>query len=332
MPDKDIVVDDSQISYGLFHNKTKFKEGAELFPSGGKPSPLDIKQGYTDLDCYLLSVLSSLASTREGQSLIFDCFPEYKLVVDEQDVSKRVDWFKNKAKIKVSFFKFDGSKEKLNITVDKSALRKKGVPWVRLLEKAFAVYKTKYMKGEYFDKLREQYKKSGRIKSRVIDGSKGPDSASAFCAAAFTGEKYEFTDEYPFHGVDRGQLKKFSSGPYSSEVSQVYENIKSATNFHKVVTAGASRGIKIYSKGLFLMHTYTILGVEEKGGKKYVIVRNPYAGRSRVYEKKRDGKMHSKVVTPDREEDKGVSKLELNDFCKYFDSYTIGAKQYIIGD
>lgn len=82
MPDEDIAVDDSQVSYGLFHKKTKFEENSELFPNDGKPSPLDIKQGYTDLDCYFLSVLSSLASTREGQSLIFDCFPEYKLVVD----------------------------------------------------------------------------------------------------------------------------------------------------------------------------------------------------------------------------------------------------------
>lgn len=329
MPDEDIAVDDSQVSYGLFHKKTKFEENSELFPNGGKPSPLDIKQGYTDLDCYFLSVLSSLASTREGQSLIFDCFPEYKLVVDEQDVSKRVDWFKNKAKIKVSFFKFDGSKEKLNITVDKSALRKKGVPWVRLLEKAFAVYKTKYMQGEYFDKLREQYKKNGKIKSRVIDGLQGSDSA--FCAAAFTGEKYVFTDLYPSHGLDRDHLKKFSSGPYSSEVNKIYKNIKNATDSHKVVVAGASRGIKIYSKGLFLMHAYTVLDVEEKSGKKYVIVRNPYAGRSRVYEERKGGKMHGSVVTHHNEADKGVSELELNDFCKYFDSYTIGTQQHIIG-
>ena len=79
------------------------------------------------------------------------------------------------------------------------------------------------------------------------------------------------------------------------------------------------------------MHAYTVLDVEEKSGKKYVIVRNPYAGRSRVYEERKDGKMHSSVVTHDDEADKGVSKLELNDFCKYFDSYTIGTQQHIIG-
>ncbi len=327
MPDEEINVDDRHIKYRIFHRKTKFDKDAELFPRNGKPSLLDVKQGYTDLDCYFLSVLGSLTTTKEGQDRIFECFPDYKSMINENDVSKRVDWFKQQDRIKISFFKpYSGDNTKLHIIVDKTALRKKGVPWVRLLEKAFAVYKARYMSGKEFEDFKKALDNGGKIKSKMLDGIQ--DGNAAFCAAALTGEKY--TNDYDYKNISRENLKKFSKDDYTRDVREVFDDIKKAINNNKVVVANAAKGIKIYSKGLFLMHIYTITGVAEKNGKKFIIVRNPYSGRSRVYKEGIKHKMHSKVVTYKEEDKKGVSELELNDFCKYFESYIIGTKEYFI--
>lgn len=318
----ELNVEDKQIKYGIFHRKTKFAEGAELFPRDGKPSPLDVKQGYTDLDCYFLSVLASLANTEKGKEQIMACFPDYKDVATKTNVLERIDWFKNLEdnKIKIQFFKPD-SKSKITIIVDKTALRGKGAPWVRLLEKAYTIYKIKYLDDPYFEKLRDKHE----IKSRAIDGSK--DADSAYCVMAITGEAYDKV--LVKHNIQREGIEK-TSGPYDEALKAVFTNIEKGLSDGKSVVADAEKGNKIYSKGLFLKHSYTILYTVEIGGKKYIAVRNPYVGRSRVYEIGSDGKIRSKAVVHKEEYRKGVSVLELRCFCEWFSSYTVGTKYHEI--
>ena len=58
MPDEEINVSDKEIYYALTNKKAKLPDN--IFPSG-MPKMEDIKQGYTDLDCYFLSVVAGVA-------------------------------------------------------------------------------------------------------------------------------------------------------------------------------------------------------------------------------------------------------------------------------
>lgn len=317
VPDEEVSFSDRSFRYGLFNRKTFFSKQAKLFPRG-KPDYRDIKQGYTDLDCYFLAVVSSVAKTHPNK--IMECFPEYK----GKSISEINEKFAQATKVKVMFYKVKrdfvtengkisecySPNGKVYITVEKSALRGKGAPWVRILEKAYAVYRIKnYDLGAR--KLYDKFQK--KFNSRVIDGLNG--GMSECVMVTLTGERSKFL----FLGSDkeRSKAKKFSDY-YCPEALQLYEKIKEALASEKVVTAFASRGSKLYGKGLFFSHVYSVIDVFEKNGFKFVVVRNPYANRSRIYKKDSKGKMHSKTYIPKNPDGRGISELELNNFYKNF--------------
>lgn len=315
--DESIVqASDKKFSYGFFNKKTKFNQNAKLFPSGS-PAYTDIKQGYTDLDCYFLSVVAGIAKDKPEKLL--KCFPEYENL-EEDDRNKK---FSKAKTVKITFYKVEYSSGayrpdgKVTIVVDKTALRGKGVPWVRLLEKAYSVYRTRGYDAACT--VEEYNEKKSKIKSRIIDGLKGGDSASVI--VTLTGNishSIDFEDD-----EERDKVVKFTN--YSAKVQKIFNDIQAALRSNNVVTASASRGNKFYSKGLFLQHCYTVIDAYENDGFKYVVVRNPYANRSRVYEKDSKGVRHSKVKVYEDENKKGVSALELNDFFKYFRSVEYGS-------
>lgn len=314
----DVEVSDSGISFGIFNKRTKFKEDVKLFPAkGGKPNFTDVRQGYTDLDCYFLA--SVVAVLKQSPEKIIDCFPEYKNL-SESEINEK---FKNDKKIKIRFFKVKRIRNKyipngtVDIVVDKTALRSKGVAWVRLLEKAYAVYKAKKCDGEG-EEIPDEKFAGKKIKSRIIDGIYGGDSGSAI--VTLTGKAS--TTEYLGTDNERSKFKKFSR--YCAEAINLYHRIEEYLRQKKVVTASASRGNRIYRKGLFFRHVYTVIGTEERGGYKYVIVRNPYANRSRKYVQDSEGNYHSETVISASDDEKGVSRLELNDFYKNFESIEVG--------
>lgn len=305
-----LSVSDKEFSYGLFHKKTFFAKDAKLFPSG-EPKCTDIAQGYTDLDCYFLSVVAGVA--KHNPKKIMECFPDY--VGRSVDEINKI--FSEATKIKIRFFKVRkcesgyAANGKVLIELDKSSCRGKGAPWVRLLEKAYAVYKSK---GYDVGSSNSEYKsKKAKIKSRIIDGLYGGDPSSV--TVTLTGKSSESMNFKS--DSERATVKKFT-GNYSPEALDAFDKIKNSIKNKKVVTASASRGYKLYKKGLFLNHCYTVIGTSEKNNYKYVIVRNPYANRSRVYTQDSHNKMHSKTIIPKGKEEKGISELELNDFYKYF--------------
>lgn len=315
--DESIEKSDKQIKYGICNRRTKFDKNAKLFPNG-KPNYKDVKQGYTDLDCFFLNVVAGMARSKPGKLL--KCFPEYD-GLEENEINEK---FSEAEKVKILFYKTKSIRGgyarngKVEISVDKTALRDKGVPWVRLLEKAYAVYR-----ANGYDAACSVEGNSKRVKSRIIDGINGGDSASVI--VTLTGNSSRSVclgnDE------ERSKVKKFNStrnaegkevASYGKKVLEIFEDIQENLKKGNIVTAYADRGSSIYSKGLFLNHCYTVIDAYEKGCFKYVVVRNPYANRSRVYEKDSKGAMHSKVTVHEEEDKKGVSELELNDFFKYF--------------
>ena len=327
-PDEEVSFSDRGFRYGLFNRKTFFSKQAKLFPRD-KPDYRDIKQGYTDLDCYFLAVVSAVAKTHPNK--IMECFPEYV----GKSVSQINEQFAKATKIKIRFYKVTTARPgdhaqyipdgKVYITVDKSALRRKGAPWVRILEKAYAVYRIK----NYDLGARKRYKESQKkFSSRVIDGLNG--GMSECVMVTLTGEKSKCF----FSGSDkeRSKAKKFS-GHYCQEALQLYEKIKKALASGKIVTASASRGIRLYRKGLFFCHAYSVIDAFEKNGFKFIVVRNPYANRSRIYKDSKGimhsktsisknsnekGKMHSKTYIPKNPDGRGISELELNNFYKNY--------------
>ena len=307
--EKDVIdIKDKKIKYGLFNRKTKITK--PLFPDeSGMPVLKDVKQGYTDLDCYFLAVLMSVVN--KNPKVIMDCFPDYPKNGNKEEIEE----FNAGKKIKVRFYKvkwgYVGNDYKccpdgtVDIILDKTALRGGGAPWVRILEKAFAVYRAK---GYDSDAIIDENLK--RINSRNIDGLNGGSSAAVM--TIITGKPTSV-------GVwsDDSSRKKFSS-KYDSKDLAVFKRIQEALKSGKVITAGApprfNKFIPFYSKGLFLGHVYSVFKAEEENGINYITVGNPYKGRTRVYDKKHK----SKSVTPKDKEKRGVSRLELNDFLNYF--------------
>ncbi len=320
-----ISVEDKDFKYRIFNRKTEFKEDADLFPNPDKTKLyLDIKQGYTDLDCYFLSVVSSLAKT--DPEALLHCFEAYSKKSGTNKLEALNDWFKkpDTKKVGIRFFKLEDKgvpSGKVVIEVDKTALRGKGAPWVRLLEKAYAVYRHNnydhFMSNDEYKKYKMKHK---TINSGIIDGIHGGDAGVVM--ATLTGKKSGCV----VVSEDLRKSKSFSG--YSEQALSIYYRIEEALDKKQIITADAEKGIQLYSKGLFLSHVYSVIGAGEmsKNGNKYLYieVRNPYAGRTREY----DDKGKSKVRVPKAEAEKGISKLELNDFLKYFKYINIGSTKH----
>lgn len=95
-----------------------------------------------------------------------------------------------------------------------------------------------------------------------------------------------------------------------------------------MITVATQKTFTLYGKIFFCGgHVYTVVGVKEKTIQdktyKYITVRNPYAGRSRDYVQKKDGKFRSRAIIHKNAEQKGYSDIELNDFLNYFSYITI---------
>lgn len=306
-----VRVSDANISYGIFNRKTKIK--STLFP-GGRPIPEDVKQGLTDLDCYLLSPLISIAQS--NPQAIQKCFIDYPNGCASEEEKEKFEKAKT-IRIRLYKAKYDdrintSANGKVIIVVDKSAMRGGGTPWVRLLEKAFSVYRSKGLDPSFTNEKVQDTK----VKSRAIDGINGSDSCVII--TAITGEKSKGKPRYTGE-----KLKKFPSRTpiYTKQAEDIYTDIKNLLTQKKAISAVAEKGRSLHKKGLFLRHVYAVVGVEEDTEEphyKYIKVQNPYRGEIRKYKKSKDGSIHSKTGFASSSSEKGFSKIELNDFINYF--------------
>lgn len=160
-------ISDKQIKYEIFNRRVSVKNDVPLFPRGSGPSPDDVKQGLTDLDCYLLAALSGIA--KQKPEAIKKCFVDYPSDGNIEEVKK----FNSLSIIKVMLFYCDdnGKIKETVIAIDKTKLRRGGALWIRSLEKAFAVYRSKGLD----DSVGEHFIKKAKVPSRIISGTKGAD-------------------------------------------------------------------------------------------------------------------------------------------------------------
>jgi hypothetical protein len=254
----------------------------KIFPTG-IPLPSEVKQGLFS-DCHLMSVLITLANN--NPSAIKDCFVQ-------EDIENRDD-------IKIRFFNVDVKtlleNEQIDyvfpsspiiITVSKKTVLSVGAQgkkalWPKLIEKAYARYKTKMqIAAEDIFFLGNE-----ALNLDLVDNSCLP-------MLAITGKK---TKAYKF------PEKVEDLSKYNSTVNAIYQKIEKKLS-KKLAVVGICLKEKTITDGLTKKsiklipnHAYAVLEVLEDSGKKYIKLREP-----------------SKILG-----NKGVFTIELDDFAEYF--------------
>ena len=111
---------------------------------------------------------------------------------------------------------------------------------------------------------------------------------------------------------------KLGSGKYTQEQLETFTKIKAALEKGAAVNActKSSPTQDYFKEGLVTDHQYTVLNVKEKGGLKYIGIRNPFGHHSREYFRdKKTGEMRPQKA---KIENDGRSWIELSDFIHNF--------------
>jgi hypothetical protein len=121
--------------------------------------------------------------------------------------------------------------------------------------------------------------------------------------------------EVTHHSLDSSSLESLtginlSANPNSTaQLDSIYDTIKTATGDKKMVVASTySANVAQPLDGMVGGHAYTVMGVEEENGQKYVVVRNPWGGT----EPGNDGN------------NDGVFRLTVDQFAQQFSGYDVG--------
>jgi hypothetical protein len=176
-----------------------------------------------------------------------------------------------------------------------------------------------------------------KIASQILDSGYG-----FIAAAAITGRTSE---ESTIEEV--ADIKKFpKNAVYEQKVLDIYNDILQKLNSGKVLTISTRSKPEDSSKrnvfkhksgeskadvGIYSEHVYSIIeNVREENGYKYIEVRNPHFAEGSTYGNKvssggsiKKGRVRQKDFSGIIDESSGKIDFELNDFIKYFDSYTV---------
>lgn len=117
------------------------------------------------------------------------------------------------------------------------------------------------------------------------------------------------------YGLDSSSLEpligvNLKTNPNSAaQLDSIYDNVKAATDGQKMVVAttyGANPAQPL--NGIVGAHAYTVMGVQEENGQKYVVLRNPWG----YQEPGNDGN------------NDGVFRLTVDQFAQQFSGYDVG--------
>lgn len=339
--DKFDVKNDVENIRGAYRPPYIFKnvsENEKLFPHGDMPNASDISQG-TVGDCWLLAALSSLAAS--NPQAIKNCFIENKqnrrlitvrlhkveILNDRyvpcglmdiklnKSVAKDNSWLKFFAR----FFTF--GLYSIDAFCDNNAL------WVRLLEKAFTVY------------VRHNgFKKSENAKYQMRKDLAGAGTMGEHAViAAITGNP--------------AKSKEIRKPINEQTTKNTFNSIKKAVEKNRAITASCSPSQRL--QGLPESHAYSVLGIIEKNSpttvhntynqqeghkmidnflesknislksnNKYIILRNPHAGKGMFFEK---GAEKGRIIS----EANGICIIEHSSFCKLFPRIEYSARKFI---
>ena len=240
------------------HTIKPVPEGVKIFPTG-KPLPHEVMQANIG-DCYLMATIISLAKT--NPKAITDCFTQgLDKIENENNIEIR---FFYKAKIANNLKK--GSLKIIvnkNTVIDRSGI-KDGALWPKLIEKAYAVYRSE---GYDFHDTENIKLKSG---------------FSEIVMFAITGEEINCIG---YKSMKPG-LMKIESSIIETIIKKLKEKKSVVCSFKKefeTIDEKSKEKIKIITN-----HKYAVVGVNEE--KKYIRLVNPWkcAGRTMRIDKTKD--------------------------------------------
>ena len=266
-----------------FKFKFEFKKlNSGLFVNGDEPKASDVKQGLAR-DCYLMAILISLCDSKTGRESIKKCFVNKETFLKDNYVKIRL------YKVQLTY---DHSKEQKRILakkngrtiikLDKSELGEikfpnceisfhnaKNVPWVKLLEKAFTVYRT----NSFVDYDKNNKDIDEQLKSIVIHWNN-------------YGEK-----EVKILNIEEGYGNIVSCAitgcnAYSCEKNnENYKNDKDYKNLFETIKKKLNKGLPVTvskKNSDSRRHLYSVCSVNEENGEKTIVIRNPYNGDKEI--------------------------------------------------
>ncbi|MCQ2566363.1 MAG: C2 family cysteine protease [Clostridia bacterium] len=285
----------------------------ELF--GHMPSPNDIKQGYGIHDCYVLSALTKIAETNPEK--IKDCMK------DNGDGT-----------VTVRFFDYlnpsDEVKSPVYVTVNKTVNRLAGKAnvyassslWVQMIEKAYIKFCNE--------------RRGAENSFNSIDFGGTDDFMNAFDKDTnYTGFAFAFGFGYTRSGDlynydKKGNPVSGNDREYLPHEKELYDFLKRRVNDCKeVMTVGNSGQVKNNANfsldhGIRVRHAYTVNGVFESNGKKYVQLRDPYALFRSKYDENGNLVKDSAALAGTFKaglSNMGTFNMELKDFQRNFDNF-----------
>lgn len=135
---------------------------------------------------------------------------------------------------------------------------------------------------------------------------------------------------YENHGDEVLQHKAFT-GNYTESALGVYRKIEEGDRQGKMMAASSVQEFRSkdgdglngedMEEGLVSKHAYTLMGVKELGGHKYVKLRNPWSDTIRSYGQKEDGSITRRQ---ERDGNHGIFLVELNEFMTRFRKFSLG--------
>ncbi|GHV24288.1 hypothetical protein FACS189465_1250 [Clostridia bacterium] len=365
--DKDIKVLDENKGQKL----EIIDKNIKLFPQG-EPKYDEVIQGNIG-DCYLLAALSELATTEEGTKAIKDCFVNEETFQEDFFVSIRLyKVTRETVKNKEAIFKKQYASRwrhivtpglKVIIKVEKSIANfgaKGEAVWVKLFEKAYAVYRkgNNFLYDETLTDVKYSDLKGGyekMIMAAILNESSASRSftdVGSFREAKVAennAKNAEDEVEKAENAKDKAKkvkdaedkVKKAKDAEDKAKKDgpdELYERIKRniANKIPMTVSDNADKNSEADEElGLYSSHAYTVIGAEEeKFGEemvKVVTLRNPHASVSSGYSPdSSSGKYTFQVLKS--EPKKGIIKLTLEDFMEHFDSIDYVRKKYNLSD
>jgi len=291
------------------------KSSDSLFPH--EPTPNDVKQGIGVQDCYCLSVLTQVAATDPGY--IKD------MLKDNDDGTVTVRFFTRNAKKEP-----EPVYVTVNKTVNKSAfgqdLYANSSLWVQMIEKAYAKFNAAY---GVLDPMEPDLEKNQKGMNSMWRGN------SCFFMNAIFDKDYSYVQLPLSHSsrvYEKDKDGNFINHPdyYLPEEEKVFDILYQTINVDKGIatTMPEKETLNLqkspHDVGLRNGHIYTIRGVFEQDGKKFVQLRDPYGTVAAGYDK--NGKLVNKADAIDilkntiksGGETMGTFNMELKDYMKYF--------------
>ncbi len=326
---KEDIKEPSNTKIGFFSFVTETDD--KLFPH--EPCPNDIKQGVGVEDCYVLAPLAQIAS--HNPQMIKDS------MVDNKDGTVTVRFFTENENGEGKVPEYYTVNKTVNKFYGFADIYASSSLWVQMMEKAYIAHLAKHPVDP--DKKVNSYNSIDRGFSENFLNAFVPDKKFSGFAQVFG---YGSPRNGDLYALNKDGTPKFNSPEYLDRENLLFDTFKKSLGSGDIVTVSSS-GKELSSttvdpeekkkyelaekyakdRGIRTGHVYSVLGVFEKDGKKFVQLKDPYATFRAKYNEKGELVNDSNEIQATLKGgtgSMGTFNLELKDFCRTFDAMSMG--------